>query len=284
MSQPSEFAKPQSGKNTIHNHFSPRFTNKPWADNNGLIVKFSRRADRTIVRGRTGPKEWGAENYLYSQDLEDSLERFETLISPIYKKLLQDEVLHPTERLLWGHWLLCQYSRTPSFMIEFAKLPEDLLFRHAAPDFADLLDTETQIKAAQSHITDFATSKKLVYFLVLRDWVTFRAPQGEFFIKSDVPVIIQGPLVEESTTILYPLSPDKCFSATVVGGVFPPRQLQLEQQLEPGRSLEVVRLIASTADREVICHPQHDSAELRALLSAHLSTESIYPRLGVTPE
>jgi hypothetical protein len=72
-------------KNTIRNHFSPRFTNEPWADKNGLIVKFSRRADGTLIKGRTGPREWGAENYLYSQDLEDALSYFERLVKPLYE-------------------------------------------------------------------------------------------------------------------------------------------------------------------------------------------------------
>ncbi|HEX4920610.1 MAG TPA: DUF4238 domain-containing protein, partial [Candidatus Bathyarchaeia archaeon] len=254
-----------------------KFTNEPWADKNGLIVKFSRRADGALIRGRTGPREWGAENYLYSQDMEDALARLEGLVKPLYEKLLSDKILNPDERLVWSYWLLCQYARTPSFMIELAKLPEDLLARHSSlAAYSAHLNTEEQLKAAQSNIADFSTSRELVPFLVLRDWIVYRAAPGEFFIKSDVPVVIRGPLVEEDTTILYPLSPEKCFSATVAGGLFPPRQLQLEYLLAAGQTVDFVKMIASTADREVICHKDNVSSALVELLTASLAIDSGY--------
>ncbi len=272
-------------KNTIRNHFSPRFTNEPWADKNGLIIKFSRRADGTLIKGRTGPREWGAESYLYSQDLEDALSYFERLVKPLYEKLLSGQILKPEERLAWSYWLLCQYSRTPSFMIELAKLPEDILARHSSVDvYSTLLNTEEQLKAAQSNIATFATSQELVPFLVLRDWVVYEAAPDGSFIKSDVPVIIRGALVEEDTTILYPLSPAKCFSATVAGGFFPPRQLQLESSLTAGQTVDFVKLIASTADREVICHVDNVSSNLVELLTAYLAIDSGYIKLGGFPD
>jgi len=170
-------------------------------------------------------------------------------------------------------------------MIELAKLPEDILARHSSVDvYSTLLNTEEQLKAAQSNIATFATSQELVPFLVLRDWVVYEAAPDGSFIKSDVPVIIRGALVEEDTTILYPLSPAKCFSATVAGGFFPPRQLQLESSLTAGQTVDFVKLIASTADREVICHVDNVSSNLVELLTAYLAIDSGYIKLGGFPD
>jgi hypothetical protein len=273
--------KTAMSKNTISNHFSPRFTNEPWADKHGLIIKFRRGADGALIKGRTGPREWGAENCLYSQDMEDALAYFERLVKPLYDKLLNGQILKPEERMAWSYWLLCQFSRTPSFMIELAKLPEDILASLSSLDvYSSLLNTEEQLKAAQSNIANFSTSQELVPFLVLRDWIVYRAAPGGFFIKSDVPVVIKGPLVEEDTTIVYPLSPGKCFSATVAGGIFPPRQLQLESSLTIGQNLDFVKLIASTADREVICHIDNVNSDLVELLAASLAIDSGHIKLG----
>ena len=102
-------------KQTEDNHYSPKFTNRPWANSDGLIISLRRDAgSRNIVRGRTGPNKWDAERHLYSQALEDALASIESRVAPVYCKLLANNPLTPTDRLIWSRWILCQFSRTPS--------------------------------------------------------------------------------------------------------------------------------------------------------------------------
>ena len=103
------------------NHYSPVFTNRPWANEHGMIVQLRREPGRPgVTRGRTGPREWGGEHHLYPQDLEDKLGRFESKVAVLYDKLLRAEPLTPPERLLWSRWILCQFARTPTLLLELA--------------------------------------------------------------------------------------------------------------------------------------------------------------------
>ena len=268
-------------KQTEYNHYSPKFTNRPWANSDGLIISLRRKAGgKNIVRGRTGPNKWGAERNLYSQPLEDALERIESKVRPVYYKLLANNPLTPTDRLIWSRWILCQFSRTPSHILELAGLEEDVLA--SFPGFAyDFTPGEIQAKidAATNHVLDFQDSTHLIPFIVLRDWVVLQPAAGEFFIKGDVPVVIRGALIEDDATIVYPLSPIHCFVATVLGG-FPPHQIQAEYRLKPGEAANYMKLIAECAGCEVICHPDHCSEELDLLVARALGTRSRYIGLG----
>lgn len=268
-------------KQTTNNHYSPVFTNEPWANSDGLIISLRREAgSKNIVRGRTGPKKWGAEKYLYSQALEDALERIESRVAPVYRKLLANDPLTPTDRLTWSRWILCQFSRTPSHILELAGLEEDVFA--SFPGFAcDFTPGEIQAKidAATNGVLDFQDSEKLIPFIVLRDWLVLRPAAGEFFIKGDVPVVIRGALIDDDATIVYPLSPGHCFVASVLSG-FPPHQIQAEYRLKPGEAVHYMKLVAACAGCEVICHPGHCSEELDLLVASVLGTSSRYTRLG----
>lgn len=266
---------------TKNNHYSPKFTNDPWANSDGLIISLRRKTGgRNIARDRTGPKKWGAEKYLYSQALEDALQRIENRVAPVYRKLLANEPLTPTERLIWSRWILCQFSRTPSHILEFAGLEEDVLasFPGSACDFTPG-EIQAKIDAVSNGVLNFQDSEQLIPFIVLRDWMVLRPAAGEFFIKGDVPVVIRGALVDDDATIAYPLSPSHCFVATVLSG-FPPHQIQAEDGLKPGEAAHYIKLIAACADCEVICHPDHYSEELDLLVASALGTSSRYTRLG----
>lgn len=268
-------------KQTNNNHYSPRFTNEPWANSHGLIISFRREAgSKNIVRGRTGPIKWGAEKYLYSQALEDALERIETKVAPVYRKLLANDPLSPTERLIWSRWILCQFSRTPSHILELAGLEENILA--SFPGFACNFtpdEIQAKIDAATTGVLSYQDNEKLIPFIVLRDWLVLRPAAGEFFIKGDVPVVIRGALIDDGATIVYPLSPDHCFVATVLRG-FPPHQTQAERRLKSGEAAYYMKLVAACADCEVICHPEHCSEKLELLVASALGISSRYIKLG----
>lgn len=269
---------------TNFNHYSPVFTNRPWANEHGSIVCLRRESGAKLVARRTGPREWGGEQHLYPQPVEDGLGRFEHRIAAIYGRLLSGEILGPHERLLWSRWILCQFARTPTFLLELAGFEEDV-FSHF-PEFSrefSMAETQEKIDAAIANISSLQQSNQVLPFIVLRDWIILRPADGEFFIKADVPVVIRGALVNDDAQIVYPLSSDRCFVATVLNE-FPPRQIQVECHLKPGKTAQYIRLIARCAEREVICHPKHHSDELEALVGDVLGTSPRYMKHSTLPE
>ena len=250
-----------------------------------MIVRLRREVGRSGVnRGRTGPRDWGGENHLYPQRVEDALAAFETKVAVVYDKLVRSQILTAQERLLWSRWILCQFARTPTLLLELAGFEEDTLshFPELGRDFS-WTEAKAKIDAAIDQIADFHTSNRLIPFIILRDWLVLRPASGEFFVKGDVPVIIRGALVNDDAQIVYPLTPTHCFVATVIGQ-FPPRQLQTECALKSGKAAHYIRLAASCAEREIICHPQYYSAELDTLVADVIGTSPRYTKHSTIPE
>ena len=230
------------------------------------MIKYTKSPLGSLIRSRTGPVQWGQEEGLYPQELEDALAELERIIAPIYDSLLANRPLDLQQRLLWSHWLLCQYSRTPAYIIDVAKLEEDILTQF--PDmekWASEINTEEKLQSALDNIYSLTSSKKIVPFLAVRDWIVCKAAIGSCFLRTDDPIVITGPLVREKTKIIYPLSPKQCFVATVLG-TFPPSALLGSCQLSRGDSFRMFNLIASQADQEVVVHPDDDTKQLRTAL------------------
>jgi hypothetical protein len=74
----------------------------------------------------------------------------------VYQKLMHGEVLAPAQRLLWSRWILCQFARTPTLLLELAGFEEDVLshFPEFGRDFS-WAETDAKIDAAIEHISDF---------------------------------------------------------------------------------------------------------------------------------
>jgi hypothetical protein len=273
------------GDPTKNNHFSPEFTNLPWANSHGNITRIRRGRDGRIVRDSrpTGPVQWGQEECLYPQPIENALSRFENQVAPVYRKLLVGEKLDSVERLIWSRWILCQCTRTPTYALEVARVGEKIAtaFPEFSEDFSSI-DMGESIDLALSDDLTIEKGNRLIPFIILRDWLLLRPAAEEFFIKGDVPVIIRGALVNDESIILYPLSPECCFRATVLGG-FPPRQLQAEARLESGGTTSYLRLIAASAEREVICHPDHFSPELERIVAETLGASPFFINTSALP-
>jgi Protein of unknown function (DUF4238) len=269
---------------TEFNHYSPVFTNQHWADDHGAIIGLRRGAGGNIEVSRTGPRKWGGERLLYPKEVEDKLGSFENRVAIIYDKLLRAERLNPQERLLWSRWILCQFARTPTFLLELAGFEEDVFSQF--PEFGrefSFTETQATIDASVANISTFEQSDGLIPFIILRDWLILRPADGEFFIKGDVPVVIRGALVDDRAQIVYPLSPTHCFVATVLQE-FPPRQIQHECRLKPGKTAQYIRLAARCAEREVICHPKNHSESLELLVRDVIGTSPRYMKHGTIPD
>lgn len=104
-------------------HFSPKFTNKAWADENGYISYFSCPFSSAVKKSPKGWKQWGRKRGLYTWEVETNLnENLENEAGVIYQKICSFKELTPDERVILSQFLLSQLVRTPTFM-KYEKKP-----------------------------------------------------------------------------------------------------------------------------------------------------------------
>lgn len=156
-------------------------------------------------------------------------------------------------------------------MLELAGMEEDMFRMTGIECNFTWEEVGLKLGSLATHGLEFPNSRELIAYVALRDWLVLRPADGEFFIKGDVPIVIQGALIDDAAKIIYPLAPDRCFVATVIGR-FPPRQVQGEGQLKGGESQRFIELGAAVSEREVICRPDHFSPTLLKLVNDHLGT------------
>jgi hypothetical protein len=76
-------------KQTNLNHFVARFTSRPWLLGTNQFYKLS--TDKTGVQATpAGPRNWGGEENLYSQDVEDAFEKIEDKLAACRGNLKAD--------------------------------------------------------------------------------------------------------------------------------------------------------------------------------------------------
>ena len=66
-----------------------------------------------VQLARVGPKNWGSEEGLYSQEVEDAFGKIESKLARLHQKLESGSNLSDDERYGWAMWLLASYLRTP---------------------------------------------------------------------------------------------------------------------------------------------------------------------------
>lgn len=87
-------------KQTNLNHFVARFTSRPWLLDTNQFYKLS--TDKlTVLATHAGPKNWGGEENLYSQDVEDAFEKIENKLACLQKKLETGSSPTDDERYGW---------------------------------------------------------------------------------------------------------------------------------------------------------------------------------------
>ncbi len=98
-------------------HYSPKFANKAWADNDGYTSYFSCSYRGEVRKSPKGWKQWGRKRGLYSWSVEKSLDQnLETSARPIYEKIISYNELTENERIIWSQFMLSQLCRTPTYM------------------------------------------------------------------------------------------------------------------------------------------------------------------------
>lgn len=194
--------KPRSvTKQTSLNHFVARFTSRPWLLGTNQFYKLS--TDKTTVHAAAaGPRSWGGEEKLYSQDVEDAFEKIENKMAHVQRKL--ESCSRPTddERYGWAMWLLATYLRTPAAFLRSAEVSASM-----RGFTGDLFHTSYAMLAS------CVTNPYCIELIANRDWQILVCDKP-YFLKPDTGLVLTDRLDKDNCLILYPLTPFSCFLAT----------------------------------------------------------------------
>lgn len=229
-------------------HYTPKFANKAWADNDGYTSYFSCTNSNEIKKSPKGWKQWGRKRGLYSWSVEKSLDQdLETFAGPIYEKMVSYNELSESERVIWSQFMLSQLVRTPTYMKYENKSRE--LFgiseepKHCRVGCKDCLDLN---------------------FVANRDWCLLLAHEDDFFVRSDNPILQTGFIELSNTCLFYPLTPKLCFVACSMPSEWnaftnKPNKICGYQLAKGGAHLFNFHL-AKSAGESLIISPKHDGA------------------------
>jgi hypothetical protein len=188
-------------KETNFNHFVARFTSRPWLMGTNQFYKLS--VDKSGVQLQSaGPGNWGGEENLYSQDVEDAFEKIETRLAHLQWKL--EDGVRPTddERYGWAMWLLASYLRTPAAFLCSAEVNTSM--RGFTGDL---------FRASYGILASCVTNPHCIELIANRDWQILTC-EKPYFLKPDTGLVLTDRLDKEDCLLLYPLTPFSCFLAT----------------------------------------------------------------------
>jgi len=255
---------------TRENHYSPSFSNKYWADSTGTITMYSRNVDGSVQAQPKPFTRWGYESHLYPQWLEAYLSQIESHAKNSYDKLLRTIPLSQDERQRWVTFLIAQSIRTPSFIEELLPGLKKII---ETRQLAYPTDPEYLVRAFASLFQSDEFYAYAYRSITVREWVILRAAEGSSFVKPDRSAVRDGGEDDNSWTLLYPLSPTKCFLVGPDPATYPspvvPRSCDLNR--EDTDSLNEV--LADNARKEVITLPSNDNPALRHLLTRFLGNK-----------
>jgi hypothetical protein len=214
---PAMRTKAQSqAKETNLNHFVSRFTSHPWLMGTNKFYKLW--INKTVVQATpVGPKNWGGEEGLYSQDVEDAFEKIETKLVKLHRKFESRSPFSEDERYGWAMWLLATYLRTPAAFLCSAEVGAKI------DGFAKDLFTSSYELLAR-----YVINPHCIELIANRDWQVLTCDKP-YFLKPDSGVVLTDRLDADDCTILYPISPLSCFIARGTGRNFSTLSVQMER-------------------------------------------------------
>src|SRR5262245_50631772 len=149
-----------------------------------------------------GPKNWGGEENLYSQDVEDAFEKIENRLAHLQRKLESGSRPSDDERYAWAMWLLASYLRTPAAFLCSAEVSA-----YMRGFIGDLFHTSYAMLAS------CVTNPHCIELIANRNWQILVCDKP-YFLKPDTGLVLTDRLDREDCLILYPLTPFSCFLAT----------------------------------------------------------------------
>ena len=227
-------------------HYSPKFANKAWANEEGYTSYFICPYSNKIKKGNKGWKQWGRERGLYSWPIESALDKsLEVDAGPIYEKICTYNELSTDERLIWGQFILSQLVRTPTYMA----------YENKAREFFGITDKPKNERVGCRDCGD-------LNFVANRDWCLLLAHEDDYFVRSDNPVFQTGFIELPETCLFYPLTPKLCFVACSMeqkwDGLRHKPNETICYQLEKGGAHFYNFHLVRGAGKSIIIPPKHD--------------------------
>jgi hypothetical protein len=205
---------------TVVNHFVAQFTSKPWLMGRNHFDRLS--MTKSGVRAtRVGPKNWGSERGLYSQNVEDAFGKIESKLAYFHRKLECEASLSSDERYGWSMWLLSSYLRTPSAFLCSAE----------ASEIINDCSADKLFETSYSMLAQCVTNPHLIELVANRNWQILTSDKP-YFLKPDSGVVLTDRLDSDDCLILYPISPNVCFLATGIGHGFERASVQIDRVFE----------------------------------------------------
>lgn len=206
----SKFAK-ISHEGVRRQHFSPKFSNRYWADGGNDIRIYSRALHGSVSSVVRPMGIWAREDFIYSQSLEALLSEIESDAGTPYKKLLNMVPFGEEDRRHWVAFLTSQLLRTPWFILRHLRDLRSIIERNGIA-----YSTHTA-SLRRAHATLFTNNKVFDTFYRMiceREWTILSSRSNEgAFIRGDVPVVIGGSIKRKTWQLIYPMTPSKCFVA-----------------------------------------------------------------------
>ena len=244
-------------------HYSPKFSNKAWADKNGYMSYFSSLYRTEVNKEVKGWKQWGRKRGLYSWSVEKSLDNdLEAEASVIYQKICNYNELNKDERFIWAQFLLSQLVRTSTYMA----------YENKACELFGITEKPQHDRVGCKECGD-------LNFVANRDWCLLLAHEDDFFVRTDNPVFQTGFIELPDTCLFYSLTPKLCFVACSMKegwGAFTNRPNKtIGYQLEKGVAHFYNFHLAKAAGESLIISPLHDGLVADRMYKSVLG---IYPQ------
>jgi Protein of unknown function (DUF4238) len=249
-------------------HYVPQSTTRPWAcRKSGKFTVYKMGVDGEVRHKPSTAKAWGKASFIYSQGLEHLLGLIEGDVRRPYEKLVSVIPLDDMETRCWIAFLVAQHIRTPRFIRWMVNKQKTWIER------SDFRYPTNPAHLGRAFETLFQNNDVYAaYFRLISagTWHVVRAAEGLTFLKGDNPAVITGSTSAGTWSLIYPLTPERCFIAGPgledEQGRIVPRQHQLSDR----RTLEVNAAICAYAETSVIGVKEHDRIDPKPTIKAHL--------------
>lgn len=257
---------------TRKQHYSPDFTNKYWANSKGDIRIFTRNINGSVTSKLKSYSKWGFEYHIYPQRLEQYFSRIESDAKISYDKLLKIVPLSDLERQRWVTFLIIQIVRTPSFILNLTGGLKEIIETN---QMKYPTNPESLVRVYETLFQNDKFYAMTYRSIASKAWFILSAAPGSFFIKPDNPAIISGSEAKKTWSLVFPLSPTKCFLAGPYAAQNPIPVVPQSPELGRDETDAMNEMLAFHARREVITLPSNDGAEFRQLLERSLANSQL---------
>ena len=246
-------------KPTRENHFIPKFVTKKWANVHGEVFIFSRGLGDEQSCRRAGHSTWAKKTNLYSQRIEGLFAGIEGDANSPYRKFERDAPLDGWDVSRWITFVICQWMRNPATVADIVGGLDGFIKRRGLPR----IKSPSQRRAVYETVfTHDRLYERIYRSIEARRWLLLEAPNNRPFLLGDTHLALEGPILDEASMLLCPVSPSKCFVAgpKVPGDQWPARYRPHRMSAEDTEHINaaIATVSASVIAPDTVARPQAD--------------------------